>query len=80
MALIDQLIRDAISGTGVGRMKYGYRSGKLTYIGYHAKPGASADDPDWQLKKLTYSGDDVIDITLAKTGVSWSGLSNAQWS
>jgi len=50
------------NGIYFGDMRLEYSGSNPIYIGYHLINGAATSDSNWWIKKLTYSGENVIRI------------------
>ncbi len=79
MANADKLLREAILAEAYGDIRLGYRSGDLTYVGFHNKHNVSADDNGWVIKKLNYTSGNLTRVEGPLTGCSWTGVTNAGW-
>ena len=58
--------------------RYAYASGRLVYEGTHSEVKALTSDPNWAIKKHTYSGNDRT-MTQGPLVGSWDSRADLGW-
>jgi hypothetical protein len=69
------ILRDIGNKNYYHDVRYGYRSGNLTYIGATRKHKQSADAYEWDVWKLTWTGGEMTRKEYL-SGCSWTGVTN----